>query len=79
MFDVSAHCISLYLEMQSENEINPLKMSPGEVLQIFFFFFLHLSKSYSHSTTQPAEYIKGEDCRKCILSFLEARLTTTKG
>lgn len=79
MFDVSAHCISLYLEMQSENEMNPLKMSPGEVLLIFFFFFLHLSKSYSHSTTQPAEYIKGEDCRKCILSFLEAQLTTTKG
>lgn len=78
MFDVSAHCISFYLEMQSKNEMNPLKMSPREVLQIFFFL-LHLSKPYFHSTTQPAEYIKGEGCRKCILSFLEAQLTTTKG
>lgn len=77
MFDVSAHCISLYLEMQSKNKMNPLKMSPREVLQIFFL--LHLSKSYSHSNTQPAEYINREGCRKCILSFLEAQLTTTKG
>lgn len=78
MFDVSAHCISLCLEMQSKNEMNPLKMSPREVLQIFFSLF-HLSKSYFHSNTQPAEYIKREGCRKCILSFLEAQLTTTKG
>lgn len=78
MFDVSAHCTSLYLEMQSKNEMNPLKKSPREVLWIFFPL-LHLSKSCSHSNTQPAEYIKREDCRKCILSFLDALLTTTKG
>lgn len=77
MFEVSAQCISLYLEMQSKNEMNPLKMSLREVLSFFSLF--HLSKSYSHSNTQPAEYIKWEGCRKCILSFLEAQLTTTKG
>lgn len=77
MFDVSARCISLDLEMQSKNEMNPLKMSPREVLLIFFL--LHLSKSCSHSNTQPAEFIKREGCHKCILSFLEAQLTTTKG
>lgn len=78
MFDVSAYCISLYLEMQSKNKMNPLTMSPREVLQIFFCL-LHLSNSYSHSKTQSAEYIKCKGCCKCILSILEAQLTTTKG
>lgn len=76
MFDVSAYCISLYLEMQSKNEMNPLKISLREVLQTFFF--LHLSNSYLHSNPQFAEYIKWEGCCKCILSILEAQLTTTK-
>lgn len=38
MFDVSAHWISLYLETQSQEEMNPLKMSPGGVLPLFFLF-----------------------------------------
>lgn len=35
MFDVSAHWISLCLEMQSQEEMNPLKRTPGEVLHFF--------------------------------------------
>lgn len=41
MFDVSAHWISLYLEMQSQEVMNPLKRTPGEVL----LFFLSSSPS----------------------------------
>lgn len=71
MFDVSAHWISFSLETQSQEEMNPLQMSPGEVLH-FFLHLHHLSKSRSHSTSQPVEYIKREGCRKCILKLFKS-------
>lgn len=71
MFDVWAHWISLCLEMQSQEEMNPLKRTPGKVLH-FFLHLHHLSKSRSHSTSLPVEYIKWEGCRKCILKLFKS-------